>query len=81
MSLIATLRAWRDHRAKRRRERREAEAEAIARGGPWPGDARRADFDKAYRRDGPGAAGDLALDRELVGHRTFIEDNAAGEQS
>jgi len=57
MSLIVTLQAWRDHRAERRRERREADAEAVQRGASWPGDARRADEDKLRRRVGPGWGG------------------------
>jgi hypothetical protein len=54
MSVTATLQAWRDRRAERRRKRREADAEAIQSGASWPGDARRADEDKLRRRVGPG---------------------------
>jgi hypothetical protein len=53
MSLIATLRAWRDRRAERRREQREVEALR------WtsPGAASEANIDNRYRNAGPGGAG------------------------
>ncbi len=49
MSLSATLQAWRDRRAERRRKRREADAEAMRSGAFSPGEARRANEDNQYR--------------------------------
>jgi hypothetical protein len=53
MSLTASLRAWRERRAERRREQRAAEAEAIRRGALTPSDSRRADYHK-IDKSGPG---------------------------
>jgi hypothetical protein len=52
MSLIATLQAWRDRRAERRRER---EVEALQ----WtsPEGASQANIDNQYRNAGPGGGG------------------------
>ena len=52
MSLIATLRAWRERRAERRREQREAEADAIRQGALTPSDTRRG-FQDTIDKGGP----------------------------
>lgn len=52
MSLIAPLRAWRERRAERRRERRDAEADRIRQGQPSPPGSGRAGYDGFFRGGG-----------------------------